>query len=148
MRTETRQPALTLHELDECLELLHRVVKQVITSPQTLLAGHGLGRAHHRALFYIRREQGIAVGDLAARMAVTNQAAHKTLRDLLEHGLIRSAPNPRNRRSRQLTLTREGTRLEASLSGLQREIFARVAGELGRARMAQWSEVSDALAET
>lgn len=136
------------HELDECLELLHRAVRRVVTAPQALLATRKLGRAHHRTLFYIRREPGIAVGDLAQRTAVTNQALHKTLRDLIAIGFVRSAPNPENRRSRQLTLTPAGRRFEARISGMQRDALAAAFGTLGRERIERWAEATRAIAET
>ena len=134
-------------ELDECLEMLHRAIRRVITAPQSILAQRRLGRAHHRALFTIRREPGIAVGDLAARTAITKQALHKTVRDLIRRGLVRSTVNPRNRRSRQLSLTRTGYGFEERLSGVQRGLFAAARRKVGPRKMRQWSEVARALAE-
>lgn len=138
---------MTEDELDACLALLHRGIQRVITAPQTVLLERGLGRAHHRTMFYIRREPGIAVGDLAARAAVTGQALHKTLRDLIGQGLVLSKPNPKNRRSRQLSLTPAGRRLEAKLSGIQRGLFAVASQAVGKDKMLRWVEVARALAE-
>jgi DNA-binding MarR family transcriptional regulator len=135
-------------EFDEHVELVHRSIRRLMAEPQALLAEKQLGRAHHRALFYIRREDGISVGDLAARMAITTQALHKTLRDLIERRLVKSVPKPANRRYRQLTLTESGRRFEAQISGLQRALFAKVSARLGEAEIARWATVASTLADT
>jgi DNA-binding MarR family transcriptional regulator len=138
---------MNAQEFDEHVELVHRSIRRLMAEPQALLAKKQLGRAHHRALFYIRREDGISVGDLATRMAITTQALHKTLRDLIDRKLVRSAPNPINRRFRRLTLTPAGRRFEAEISGLQRALFAKVRAEVGDSEMARWARVAATLAE-
>ncbi len=135
-------------EFDDHVELVHRGIKRLMAEPQALLTRRGLGRAHHRALFYIRRENGISVGDLASRMAITTQALHKTLRSLLEQKLVTSVPNPANRRARQLTLTGSGRRFEARISGRQRALFAKVKRKVGDAEIARWAKVAGALADS
>lgn len=131
--------------LDSYLGLMHRAFRELVRGPDTVLAHYGLGRAHHRALFMIRREGDVSVGDLAAHLTVTNQALHKTLQPLLRQGLVLTRTDPADARRRQLCLSAEGARLEEEISGMQRAVFARVRQEVGEPCMAHWCQVMVAM---
>lgn len=127
--------------LDTYLTLMHRAFRELVRGPDTVLAQYGLGRAHHRALFMIRREGELSVGDLASHLAVTNQALHKTLQPLLRQGLVLMRTDAADARRRRLCLSAAGERLEQQISGMQREVFARVRQQLGDACMEDWCRV-------
>uniref|UniRef100_UPI001F55C3F4 MarR family winged helix-turn-helix transcriptional regulator n=1 Tax=Pseudomonas aeruginosa TaxID=287 RepID=UPI001F55C3F4 len=44
------------------------------TKPDEMLARRGLGRVHHRVLFFIARYPGLSVKELLALLGVTKQA--------------------------------------------------------------------------
>ncbi|MCO2652670.1 MarR family transcriptional regulator [Pseudomonas aeruginosa] len=58
------------------------------TKPDEMLARRGLGRVHHRVLFFIARYPGLSVKELLALLGVTKQALNIPLRQLLEMNLI------------------------------------------------------------
>jgi DNA-binding MarR family transcriptional regulator len=128
-------------DLDAYLALMHRAFRELVRGPDAVLAHYGLGRAHHRALFMIRREGDVSVGDLAAALTVTNQALHKTLQPLLHQGLVLTRTDPVDARRRRLCLSADGLLLEEEISGMQRAVFARVRQEVGEACMADWCRV-------
>lgn len=136
---------MTESELDRYLTLMHRAFRELVRGPDTVLAQHGLGRAHHRALFMIRREGELTVGDLAAHLAVTTQALHKTLQPLLQQDLVLARADAVDARRKCLTLSAEGTQLEAQISGMQRDVFARVQSGVGDACMEDWCKVMVAM---
>jgi DNA-binding MarR family transcriptional regulator len=136
---------MTEDELNRCLEHMHFAFRNLVREPDRILAMHGLGRAHHRALYCIGHYTP-SVGQLAKRLGVSNQAVHNTTRDLISRSLIRSQPDPENRRRRQLTLTPQGRRLEQKINGIQRDMFAAVAKIVGPAKMRAWATVMDTLA--
>ncbi len=136
---------MTESELDRYLTLMHRAFRALVRGPDTVLAQYGLGRAHHRALFMIRREGELTVGDLAAHLAVTTQALHKTLQPLLQQGLVLARADAVDARRKCLTLSAEGTQLEAQISGMQRDVFARVHSVVGDACMEDWCRVMMAM---
>lgn len=126
-------------ELDRCLAHMNAAFRALTSGPDAILLARGLGRAHHRALFVLRRESPIAVGDLARTLEVSLQALHKTLRPLLRKGLVKPAVISGDRRVRKLSLTPAGLALERQISGMQREVFALVAETLGSKALATWS---------
>jgi DNA-binding MarR family transcriptional regulator len=132
---------LTEVTLDTYLTLMHRAFRELVRGPDMVLAQSGLGRAHHRALFMIRREGELSVGDLATQLAVTNQALHKTLQPLLKQGLVLVRTDEEDARRRRLCLSPGGECLERQISGMQREVFARVRRQVGDASMADWCRV-------
>jgi DNA-binding MarR family transcriptional regulator len=138
-------PIVTEAELDGCLECMHFAFRALVQEPDRILSRHKLGRAHHRALYCIGH-YAPSVGQAARSLRVSKQAFHRTMRELIERNLIRSQPDPRNARSRRLILTAKGRRLEQQLSGVQRDMFAKVEREVGQGKMAAWTAVMAALA--
>ena len=136
---------MTEKELDSCLEHMHFAFRNLVREPDRILAKYGLGRAHHRALYCIGH-YAPSVGQAANALQVSNQAFHRTLRDLIERGLVCSQLDQRNRRRRRLTLTAKGRRLEQQINGIQRDMFVTVAKIVGPKRMAAWAMVMDQLA--
>src|SRR3546814_20663596 len=76
------------------------------------LAAQGLGRAHHRALYFIARQPDLTVRHLLALLAITKQSLGRVLNELAERGLIESRPRDHDRRQRPLRWTDAGAKLE------------------------------------
>lgn len=115
--------------------------------PDRILEGRGLQRVHHRILYFVGRNPGIAVNGLLAVLRVTKQALNAPLRQLVEMGLVDSQASHADGRVRELRLTSEGARLESSLSGGQRRRMDAVFREAGPGAEAAWREVMRRLAE-
>ena len=96
-----------------------------------VLAAHGLGRAHHRALHFIAREPGLTVSDLLAVLGVTKQSLARVLAPLLAQGFVHQATGRSDRRQRLLTLTDTGQALERALFERQRETLIAAYREAG-----------------
>lgn len=109
---------------NEPLALLHFGFRTIVKRPDQELERLGLGRVHHRVLFFIARSPGLAVSELTAILDVTKQALHAPLRRLVADGFVQSTANPDDRRERRLALTARGRALEERLSGHQRRLFA------------------------
>ncbi|MEL7153531.1 MAG: MarR family transcriptional regulator [Pseudomonadota bacterium] len=118
------------------IELLFFAYRDFTGDPDAVLAGRGLGRAHHRAIHFINRSPGITVAGLLDILQVTKQSLNRVLRQLIEEGLVDSLEGKTDRRQRNLYLTDDGKALEQALSELQR---ARV----GRAYEAAGPEAVD-----
>ncbi len=97
------------------MELLYFGYSHLTRSADPGLAAQGLGRAHHRALYFIARQPGLTVSELLALLAITKQSLGRVLSDLTEQGLVEARPGDRDRRQRLLRLTEAGGSLEASL---------------------------------
>ncbi len=102
-------------ELREGLELLYLGNSHLMRSIDATLARERLGRAHHRALYFIARWPDLSVGDLLGILAITKQSLGRVLGELTDRGLVGMRPGDRDRRRRLLRLTERGRALEAEL---------------------------------
>lgn len=132
---------------DDAPALLFFAFRRLTEEPDRILSERGLGRVHHRILYFVGRNPGIHVGGLLEILQISKQALHRPLRDLIQQDLVSSEPAPSNRRSRLLLLTREGRALEARLTGSQRRRFQRTFAEFGPEAEAAWRRVMRGLAE-
>lgn len=108
-------------ELRRGLELLYFGNSHITRAIDRDLGAQGLGRAHHRALYFIARKPDMTVSELLALLAITKQSLGRVLGDLTERGLVQSRPGERDRRQRLLRLTPDGGALEARLFDALRE---------------------------
>lgn len=118
-------------ELREAIELLFFAYRDFTGDPDAVLAGQGLGRAHHRAIHFIRRQPDITVAGLLEILQVTKQSLNRVLRQLIDEGLVTSTVGKKDRRERNLRLTRAGEALEDEMSALQRARIGRAYSEAG-----------------
>jgi DNA-binding MarR family transcriptional regulator len=79
------------------------------------LAALGLGRAHHRILYFVARRPDITVGDLLGILAITKQSAGRVTNMLVRTGLIEVTTGVQDRRQRLLRLTPAGIDLEQEI---------------------------------
>ncbi len=134
-------------DLTWALEALHFAFRSIVAEPDRILAAQGLGRAHHRILFFIARRPGLPIAQLVATLGISRQALHRPLRELTAKGYVATTPDPANRRASLLTLSRKGTAFEAKLSGLQRQAFHDAFQQAGPAATQGWRHVMDLLGQ-
>jgi DNA-binding MarR family transcriptional regulator len=120
-------------EVRRGVELLYFGYAAMIRGADRLLAERGLGRAHHRALYFIARQPGLAVSDLLRLLAITKQSLSRVLSDLVKEGLVDSRVGDFDRRQRRLTLTAAGAALEAALFEALRERVSAAYQQAGQA---------------
>jgi DNA-binding MarR family transcriptional regulator len=111
-------------ELRQGLDMLFFAARDLAAEADAVLARHGLGRAHHRALYFIGRRQGITVGELMGILGITKQSLGRVLKDLAAKDLLETRIGTRDRRERRLALTEGGRALEQDLSAPQRVLMA------------------------
>lgn len=75
-------------ELRRDVEMLYFGYRAFTSLADSILADYGLGRSHHRILYFVQRDPGISVGDLVLVLKVTKQAIHRPLKELEERGLL------------------------------------------------------------
>jgi DNA-binding MarR family transcriptional regulator len=132
---------LTDDQLRAGIEVLFFAYRDFTADPDRLLAERGYGRAHHRAIHFIRHRPGITVAGLIETLAVTKQSLNRVLRQLIEDGLVVQTVGDVDRRQRLLYLTDEGQALEASLSQPQRERLRAAYLDAGPEAVAGFREV-------
>ena len=133
-------PTARQAQLREAIELFYFGYRAFTARPDRILARRGLGRVHHRILYFVGRDPGVAVSLLLATLGVSKQALNAPLRRLVEAGLVTARPAAHDRRVRQLRLTAEGERLEAQLTGTQMRQLQAAFAEVGAGAEARWRE--------
>ncbi len=132
--------------LDDPPALLFFAFRGVTAEPDRILAERGLGRVHHRILYFVGRRPGIRVGALVATLGVSKQALNRPLRELIAKQLVAATAPPSNRRAKELRLTRAGAVLERHLGAVQRRRFAQAFEAAGQGAERGWREVMARLA--
>lgn len=135
-------------ELRTSIELFYFAYRAFTARPDRVLEQRGLGRVHHRILYFVGRNPDIVVNDLLRILAVSKQALNAPLRQLVEMKLVTMRMATRDRRYKQLSLTADGLRLESQLTGTQMKHLAAVFAAAGSAAEKAWQKVMRALPET
>src|ERR1700754_5128294 len=98
-------------EIRRGVELLYFGYSHLTRSIDEGLAAQGLGRAHHRALYFIARQPDLRVSDLLKLLAITKQSLGRVLNELAVRGLVETRTGKNDRRQRLLRLTAAGAAL-------------------------------------
>lgn len=132
-------------ELRQGMELMLFAYRDVMAAADRTLAEHGLGRAHHRAVYFIGRHPQVGVSELLAMLGITKQSLSRVLKDLADAGFVDIREAPTDRRRRLLTLTQPGEALERALTDAQRRRFAHAYREAGATAVEGFRQVLLAL---
>jgi len=120
------------HEVRRGVELLFFGYTRLTRSIDEGLAEHGLGRAHHRALYFIARQPDLTISELLKILAITKQSLGRVLTDLAGHGFLETRAGQVDRRQKLLRLTPEGAEFEAQLFDALRNNLAAAYGAAGQ----------------
>lgn len=112
-------------DLRQGIEMLFFAYRDFTAEPDSMLAEIGLGRAHHRVIYFVGRHPRMPVSSLLDILGITKQSLSRVLSELVERGYITQRQGSRDRRQRLLELTDSGWELERRLSEPQRQRFAR-----------------------
>ncbi|MEX2519459.1 MAG: MarR family transcriptional regulator [Paracoccaceae bacterium] len=132
---------LTDEQLRTGIELLFFAYRDFTADPDRILVDREYGRAHHRAIHFMRHRPGLTVAALIELLGVTKQSLNRVLRQLIADGLVEQTVGETDRRQRRLHLTAAGRDLELLLSETQRERLRRAYLEAGPEAVAGFREV-------
>ena len=122
---------LTEAELRRGIELMFFAYRDFTGEADALLANYSLGRAHHRALYFIGRNPDMPVSDLLQILNITKQSLSRVLSQLIEEGYVEQRSGTQDRRQRLLRLTEKGLTLEQDVNDLQSQRFAKAYRKCG-----------------
>lgn len=128
-------------ELRQAIELLFFAYREFTAGPDEILKEYNFGRAHHRVIHFVGRNEGIIVSELLDILRITKQSLNRVLGTLIERGFIEQRQGEEDRRQRCLYLTEEGQKLEQKLSRVQRDLVAHAFREAGADAVAGYRKV-------
>jgi DNA-binding MarR family transcriptional regulator len=126
--------ATTQHIRDRCLCLhLQRAARMIARSFDDALRPLDLTNGQFSLLNALNRPQPAGMGSVAALLAMDRTTLTAALKPLERRGLINVAIDPADRRSRMLTLTREGRSLLARAVPIWKRTHVQVEHQLAGA---------------
>ena len=138
-------PPMRQAELRDSIERLFFAYRAFTDRADRILERRGLGRVHHRILYFVGRRPGVSVKGLLGILDVSKQAINAPLRQLLEMKLVGMETSPIDRRVKALTLTEEGRKLEADLTGAQMRFLEEAFAHAGGEAEAGWVKVMEVM---
>lgn len=132
-------------EIRRGVELLYFGYSHLTRAIDDELAAQGLGRAHHRALYFIARQPDLTVSELLALLAITKQSLGRVLNELTARDLVETRTGKTDRRQKLLRLTNDGAALEVRLFEGLRERLSDAYGKAGQAAVTGFWQVLEGL---
>ena len=120
-------------EIRRGAELLFFGYSHLYRQTDQCLAKQGMGRAHHRALYFIARQPDLTISALLKTLGITKQSLGRVLGELTTRGMVETRTGREDRRQRLLRLTPAGAKLE-------RELFETMRARLSAAYAAAGQE--------
>ncbi|RXA98040.1 MULTISPECIES: MarR family winged helix-turn-helix transcriptional regulator [Yersinia] len=133
-----QQEDLSLHQAIEQFYFGYRSFTEL---PDKLLAEQGLGRVHHRILYFVGQNPDIAINALLGILKISKQALNGPLKQLVKMGLITVTTAEHDQRVRQLSLSPAGKKLESQLTNTQMQQLRQVFQKLGKETQMAWMQV-------
>jgi DNA-binding MarR family transcriptional regulator len=109
------------------------------------LAKQGMGRAHHRALYFIARQPDLTISTLLKTLGITKQSLGRVLGELSERGMVETRTGREDRRQRLLRLTPAGAKLEHELFEAMRARLSAAYAAAGQESVTGFWRVLEAL---
>jgi DNA-binding MarR family transcriptional regulator len=132
-------------EIRRGVELLYFGYSHMTRAIDEELGVQGLGRAHHRALYFIARQPDLTVSELLRLLAITKQSLGRVLNELSARNLVEQRTGASDRRQRLLRLTAEGSALESRLFEALREKVSAAYAQAGHGAVAGFWNVLEGL---
>ncbi|NCF48294.1 MAG: MarR family transcriptional regulator [Bacteroidetes bacterium] len=135
-------------ELRRGIEMMFFAYRDFTGEADSILAEQNMGRAHHRAIYFIGRNPGITVSELLTILNITKQSLSRVLSALVNTGFVIQKTGPDDRRQRLLYLTETGAKLEDRLTSVQGQRFAKAYREAGMTAVEGFQRVLEGLLDT
>lgn len=131
--------------LQQAMELFYFGYRAFTAIPDQILQDKGLGRVHHRILYFVGRNPALNINELLQILCVSKQALNAPLRKLTELGLIEVETASHDRRVKQLRLSKAGAKLEGQLTQSQMQHMASAFTEGGDKAIEGWEKIMQAM---
>ena len=105
-------------EIRKVLELFFFSYRDFTSGPDKILEKLNFGRAHHRVVYFVGKKNNITIKELLIVLKITKQSLSRVLNQLVEEGYI-IVSSGLDKRTKSLSLTEKGGRLELELSNIQ-----------------------------
>ena len=105
-------------EIRKIIELVFFSYRDFTAGPDQVLEKLNFGRAHHRVIYFVGKKDKITIKELLGVLKITKQSLSRVLNQLVKEGFIVVSTGI-DKRTKNLSLTSSGLKLENELSTIQ-----------------------------
>ena len=105
-------------EIRKVIELLFFSYRDFTSGPDKILEKLNFGRAHHRVIYFVGKKNNITIKELLVVLQITKQSLSRVLNQLVNEKFILVSTGV-DKRTKKLSLTEKGEKLENELSTIQ-----------------------------
>ena len=105
-------------EIRKIIELIFFSYREFTSGPDSILNKINYGRAHHRVIYFVGKKKKITIRDLLSILKITKQSLSRVLNQLVKEKYILVSVGE-DKRTKNLSLTKKGIKLEEKLSIIQ-----------------------------
>ena len=105
-------------EIRKILELVFFSYRDFTAGPDQILEKLNFGRAHHRVIYFVGKRDKITIKELLRVLKITKQSLSRVLNQLVKEGFV-VVSTGLDKRTKNLSLTSSGIKLENELSTIQ-----------------------------
>ena len=105
-------------EIRKVIELLFFSYRDFTSGPDKILEKLNFGRAHHRVIYFVGKKNHITIKELLGVLQITKQSLSRVLSQLVSEKFILVSTGI-DKRTKKLSLTDKGNKLENELSTIQ-----------------------------
>ena len=105
-------------EIRKVIELLFFSYRDFTSGPDKILEKLNFGRAHHRVIYFVGKKNHITIKELLGVLKITKQSLSRVLNQLVSEKFILVSTGT-DKRTKKLSLTEKGKKLENELSTIQ-----------------------------
>ena len=96
----------------------HNTIRLGVEDMAKLLEKLNFGRAHHRIIYFVGKKNNITIKELLVVLQITKQSLSRVLNQLVTEGYVIVSTGD-DKRTKKLSLTEKGKKLESQLSTIQ-----------------------------
>ena len=105
-------------EVKKVIELIFFSYRDFTSGPDKILEKLNFGRAHHRVIYFVGKKNHITIKELLVVLQITKQSLSRVLNQLVKEKFIIVSTGV-DKRTKKLSLTTKGKKLESELSSIQ-----------------------------
>ncbi len=127
-------------EIRKVIELLFFSYRDFTSGPDKILEKLNFGRAHHRIIYFVGKKNNITIKELLTVLQITKQSLSRVLNQLVNEKFIIVSTGI-DKRTKNLSLTEKGEKLENQLSTIQIEKIKRVINKFSEENINGFKEI-------
>jgi MarR family transcriptional regulator, organic hydroperoxide resistance regulator len=128
------------------LSPIHKATRQISLYLEPQCAALGVSISEGHLLSYLRTYAPCPIVEILRVFGIKPSTMTSILERLAERGLLNREPDPEDRRSVRITLTREGKNIAGRINRMVRDLEGRIGTHVGKHEVAGFQSVMSAVA--